>query len=437
MCRRGWVGSLILLVGVGCIPDAPPAPDSTATVSPPPVPTFSPEVAGALRALEAPSPDRVHINEPGFPTKMYLPDDFYNDCPDAIDLLTRTREEVDTALLEIAKTDARVPTRCRAARILAGRRNVAVVPILERMCLGKAAAERYVALHLYEDAVREKRLPAPKDVSQILKLYVTETDREVKEAIESFFGSARATAAIGPLLATLKANHQATEAIWALGEICDARAVPGIIEAFADSGNKHYNLIALGKLATPEAVEFIIRHLDESCAPEALFATGSPKALPALQKHLEKMRATGPDDRINIAQTRIAIVRLSHKDPAEPLLALAENIKEDEHVRHNAMTALENYNAARLHPRLLKLFKTDADCYVRRKCVHMLTDSSLEGVTEEMELALLSPVGRAADWDEDIVESDLLEALNKRLNTSFRDKDKMRAYLKNRQSRQQ
>jgi hypothetical protein len=437
MSRRGWVGSLVLLVGVGCIPDAPPAPDSTVTVSPPRVPTFSPEAVGALRALEAPSPFRVHINEPAFPTKMYLPHDFYDDCPDAIDLLTRTPEEVDTALLEIAKTDARVPTRCRAARILGSRRNVAVVPILEGMCLGKSAEERYVALHLYKDAVRERRLPAPKDVSQTLKLYATESDREVKEAIESFFGSARARAAVGPLLATLKANHQATQAIWALGEIRDPRAVPVIITAFPDSGNKHYNLEALGKLATPEAVDFIIRHLDEYCAPEALLATGSKKALSALRAHLTKLQQARSDDRINLAQTRIAIVCLSRKDPAEPLLALAENIKEDEHIRHDAMTALENYNAARLHPRLLKLFKEDADFYVRRKCVHMLTDSSLEGVTEAMTEALLSPSSRPRDLLDDTGESDLVDALNKRLKTFFREPDDLRKFLENRQARQQ
>jgi HEAT repeat protein len=435
MIRSGWIMSLFLLSAVACAPVRPVASEDDAATTDPAIPPRSREVAKALLALEGPALPHVHINEPGYPTKAYLPDDYYDDCPDAIDLLTRTDDEVDGELLHLAKPGSGLHVRYRAARILAGRGNRAVIPVLEKMSAAKIPEERFLALHLYGNAVREKHLPAPKEVSQLLNIYASEKDREVKEVLEGFFGTARATSAVNALLATLRQGDGESEAIWALGEIRDPRAVPIIVANFPKSGNKHFHLQALGKLATPEAVDFLIQHLDVYCAPEALYETRSPRALPALRQHLKRLRRTHSDVESNIAATRIAIVRLSQQDPTLTLLGLAEDAREGEHVRHDAIAALDDYDSSKLHDRLLKLFKGDTDWYVRRQCAHLLTNSSLEGVTEALTRTFLT-CGGSGDYRVQALESGLLDVLNKRLKTSFRKADDLRAFLEKQQGKQ-
>jgi hypothetical protein len=91
----------------------------------------------------------------------------------------------------------------------------------------------------------------------------------------------------------------------------------------------------LGKIATPEAVDLIIKNLDSYLAPEALYQTKSEKALPALKAHLQVY-----SDDINRAATRVAIIRLSEKQPQEALLAMGEASNEKFQVRFDALRAL-------------------------------------------------------------------------------------------------
>jgi hypothetical protein len=244
----------------------------------------------AIQALDAPEYKGGHINEIG-PTKAYLPYDYYDTCSDAIDLLIKTREDVDGDLLDAAASAKELRVRYRAARILAERGNRAVVPLLERMCESKDDAERYLAWGAYEKAMADGKLPSPRDFSDQLALYAAEKDKEVREQIERFFGAARAKEAVKPLLETVKRNPGwAMSALWALGEIGDASVVPAIIADVGEGSNNHYHMEALGNLATPEAVDYLIDHLDVYGAVEALRASGSKKALPALKKHLERLR---------------------------------------------------------------------------------------------------------------------------------------------------
>jgi hypothetical protein len=204
--------------------------------------TYSPDaVARALKALETPVYVGVHINEPPFPTKCYLPDDYSCTCPEAIDFLTQTKLPVDDELLWLARSGEDLRVRYRAARILAGRGNDAVVPVLDRMCASKDDRERYLAWKVYEDAVREKKLPTPKDVARHLELYAAETDWEVRERIEWFLGAARAKGAVEALIKTVKDGRSPVHAaVWALGMIGDKAAVPAITNSFLRDGKSNF-----------------------------------------------------------------------------------------------------------------------------------------------------------------------------------------------------
>jgi HEAT repeat protein len=287
-------------------------------------------IAKALKALETPEYTGVPPGWSPFRMKSTLPYTYCKTCQEALDFLVRTKAEVDKQLLDLARTDKRLLVRYRAIRILAGRANGEVIPLLDTMCASEDADERYLAWTLYEDAIQQRKLPAPKDFTRHLQLYAGEKDTEVRERIEWFFAAAKAKAAVKALREAVRDNPGgALPAVWALGDIGDGSAAQVIMEDFGKGGNDHYHMQALGKLATPEAVDFIIAHLDTYRAVEALCATKSAKALPVLKKHLEKLKQQkGPDNSLGLAATRIAIIRLSEEDPRETLMAIFEDAKE-------------------------------------------------------------------------------------------------------------
>jgi HEAT repeat protein len=398
-------------------------------------PTPPEVVAKAFAELDTPEYRGWHLNEPPFPTKDYLADDYYRTCPDAIDLLIKTNAPVGDQLLRLAQSGQRLRLRYRAARILAARANPSVVPLLDRMCASSDDKERYLAWTTYADAIRERKLPAPQDVSQQLKLYAQEEDRETREFIEIFFGVAKTKAATTSLMKTLRANACAHHAVWSLGEIGDKQAVPAIIKAFGEAPNKDIHLRALGKLATDEAVDFLIAHLDEYGAVEGLLSTRSAKALPALRTHLEKLKMKRKPDQSEIVETRLAIIRLSLKDPREALLTLAENIEEETSVRERALAAFEEYDTRPEHQRILRLYVEEADIGIKHCCIRILIDSSLSGVTEAMIDHALSvkTLGNMLDYS---MQHELREALNKRLGSSFRDMETLQKHLQGLQKRE-
>ena len=204
-------------------------------------------------------------------------------------------------------------------------------------------------------------------MTSLLALYKKERDDEVHQVIARFLGTARCRDAVSVLLDTLRKNPSDYHVVWALGMIGDPQAVPVLIAMFekSDSYRSCY-CEALGKLATPQAVDFLIAHMDEGHAVEALAQTKSPKALPALQKHLDKLvKAARPDD-LDIALTKIAITELNYQDPAPHLLAFGEDRANSEWLRIHALWAMEKYETAPLHPRLLRMFLDDPDLDVKR-----------------------------------------------------------------------
>jgi HEAT repeat protein len=474
MTRSGWLASLILLAGAGCgLQD--PSKSRSSGEDQTPAPARSQQVSEALEALKGPPLEHPvgFINFSNFspshriegitpaegtarqhdvpvPPNVDFPllDNFFKDCPDTIELLIQTPERVDQELLKLVAADPRIHVRYRAARILVARHCEAVGPLLADMAASNDAVTRYVGLNLYYPAIGDRCLPPPTDVSRILALYSSEPYSEIKEKMTLVLGQAKARGAVKMLLERVR-REDCPEAVWALGTIGDPRAVSVLIQRFPkgddSSSSESEYLEALAKLNTPEAVDFLVRHLDSSSGPECLARTSSVRALPALKAHLEKLKKKRNDDKISaaeamdakidIAKTRIAIVRLSYKDPVGALMALIENTREDDDVRRHSMETLMEYDTSGLHPRLLKLFTSEKDTSIRCRCIELLSESSLEGVTNALTTALLAP--REIHLKDDVsFQSDLLEALNKRLKTSFKDADDMRNFLRTRHAQQ-
>jgi HEAT repeat protein len=387
-----------------------------------------PAVSKAMKELMTPPYTGIHDNELVSDCKhysrpkSYLACDYKKPCQEAIDFLIQTKIPVTKDLLQLAAVENRLRARYRAAYILVARGDPQVIPLLDKMCASTNGDERWVGWHTYQKAIAGGKLKAPTDIAKHLALYAKENDLEIREKIAEFLGAAKAKIAIRSLVEAV-AGDGSCSAVWALGEIGDKRAVPTII---ADFENLHrpYNLAALGKLATPEAVDYIILHLDTYGAVDGLCQTRSKKALPALTKHLAKLRLKKGDNDFELAATRVAIIRLSHKDPRQPLMKLAENPKENRHVHRDALEALRLYDSTPFQGRILQVYTKDKNEDVKRSCVRLLVSSKLEGVIEAM-------VDHALTSQED---SSLLRylrvALNKRLGTSFRRMKLLRAHLR-------
>jgi HEAT repeat protein len=319
-------------------PSAPTRPHGESGVDDLPLPSSaSPpklSVKDALEQLTLPCPVRLHINESPFrpdrPDYSYRPSDMSEDCPDAIDRLVRAAEPVDAALLRMARGGATLPARYRAAMVLMRRGNPAVVPVFERMAVAPAGEERYLTWYAYTTGVNERLLTGG-SISLALRRYGEETDEAVRDQIAHFLGTSRAKQAVPALIAALRRRPDDYSALDALGWIGDGRAVSAIIAAAPEEkvgSNFHIYLHALGGIGTPEAVDFIIANLKNSGAVEALFATRSPRALPALRKHLEALRKSDAPCQIALAATRVSVIRLGSADPRSELLRVAEDGRE-------------------------------------------------------------------------------------------------------------
>jgi HEAT repeat protein len=350
-------------------------------------------------------------------------------CWNAIQLLGKSKADVDKDLLRLARSNEPLRVRYRALAVLAQRGNPEAVPLIDKMCASKDADEKYLAWLTYDQAIREKKLTPPKDVSQHVALYAAEKDKEVRERMEWFFGTAKAKAAVKPLLASVQANPaRSLAAIWSLGEIGDKSAVPVLIAAYGKNLNNDYHLQALGRLATPEAVDFLIKHLGKYGAVSALFQTKSAKALPALRKHLKKLEGRKDSPIHEIAETRLAIIRLSQEDPREQLMKMVENKDENRHIRFSALRALRECDAEPYHRRILKVYTSDPDNDIKRACIWLLEQSKLQGVTEAMiDHALVFKVKSMNDV---ATQYSLLDALNHRLEVSLRSMEDMRAHIR-------
>jgi hypothetical protein len=392
--------------------------------------TLSPLTAEAMavKSLDDPLGTLPDGNFSGAKTLCNQSYRYYFGCEDQIHLLVHTKAGVNHDLLEHARTTKSLRVRYRAAYILIQRRCAFVVAVLDGMCASRDAEERYLAWNAYRMALSEGDLKPPKGFERPLKLFAREQNPEVRREIIGFFGEAKASDAAPALIECLEKKQDSQQVICALGEIRDPKAVPAIIKAFENNIDPHSCLEALGKLATAEAVDFIIENLDKYGAVKALCNSHSDKALPALKKHLEHLqRAT--DNGGEVCDTRIAIIRLANEDPRDSLLKLAEDARETGENQLNALLALREYETAPLHPRILKIYKNADDVDIKRCCIQLLKDGTIEGITEAMLAHLLNCT--EADSKQAIgMQNELRNALNKRLDKSFRQFDDLQAYVR-------
>jgi hypothetical protein len=201
-CSR-LLGLSSLLLSFGCIPegDSVDAVPGNSKVQPQPK-----ELSKALAALDIRAGGHFHLNafEPNGPDRSFLRFDLLQDCPEAIDRLTRTPFDVDADLLRIARSNKPLPARYRAVYILAQRKNRAVLPILERMCAAENADERLVAWYVFTDAIRDKRLPPSSDASSVLARWKLEKDYLVSRYMVEYLGAVQCKEAVPIFLARLR-----------------------------------------------------------------------------------------------------------------------------------------------------------------------------------------------------------------------------------------
>jgi len=401
--------------------DSPPLKEATPTTA----------IDEAFKKLSLPCPDRSHINDAGFGQDgsrfMYRPHDMYDDCADEMDLLAKTRESVDDRLLRLGNEGKELPERYRAAWILIQRRNAQAVPILEKMAAAPSAEERYLAWHAYREAIWERQLPIPQSFDAALNLCRQEKNRYVQREAMNFLGACKAKEAV-PLLTVLVADDPSCyDAVHALGEIGDPSAVPTILaSARKEKVNRHIYFHALGRLGTPEAVDYLIEHLNEGCfAIEALFESRSPKALPVLEKHLDQLKKMKGPDELNLAVAETSVLQLKYKDPREQLMRLAEDRKQSRWMRTHALEALGNHDKRPFIDRILNLYRTDTNDSMRMFYIRLLKDQPGKDVTDAMIDQALTDNKNKYYHSHD----DLLQALNQRLNTTYRKMTPLVEYL--------
>jgi HEAT repeat protein len=428
------MNGFIVLVVVSFVPPLPSGPEL------PPRPlrataTATATIENALKQLSLPCPDRIHINEPIFTGEegarfCYRAYDLYDDCADAMDLLVQTKHPIDDDLVQLASRGKELPERYRAASVLVQRGNQRVVPILETMAASTSAEERYLAWDIYEKGISKKHLPPPRSVAEPLARCRKEKNHYVRSMIMDFLGACQAKEAVPLLIEGLRADHsrERHSALWALGNIRDPGTVEAIIEAEKqDHLGKHLYHSALGRIGSEAAVDHLIQHLNDDCfAIEALFETGSPRALPALRKHLDRLRKKEKADELHLAMAEIAVLRLEDKDPRERLMCLSEDRKQSEWMRTHALEALSHYDTASLAVRLLNSYRAEKDDWMRMFYIRLLRDLPGEGITQAMVTQALT------DSEHEYYHShnDLRKALNHRLNTSYRTMERLLEHLR-------
>jgi HEAT repeat protein len=295
------------------------------------------------------------------------------------------------------------------------------------MAGSSSAEERYLSWHAYTEAIAQQRLAVPRRFDATIACCRKEKNRYVQAQIMAFLGACEAREAI-PLLVAALNDDPHYSAVQALGAIRDPKTVPAILAcAKKEKRNRHIYSGVLGRIGSPEAVDYLLEHLHEGCfAVEALFESGSSKALPALEDHLARLKKLKEPDELDLAVTQVSVLRLKSKDPRQQLVALGEDARESRWMRTNALQALSHYDKRPFASRILKLYQKDRDEWVRMDCIRLLQDLPGNDITEAMvDQALTDNENRwYASHDH------LREALNQRLGTSFRSLTPLIEHLK-------
>lgn len=396
--------------------------------------TFPREVTAALKEIETPSEPLWLVNMP--PTnseaerQQHIAVLAARRSHDAMMTLKKTDTDVSAALLAIARSKKGLGPRYRAAWVLALRGDRRAIRVLNWMVLSKDPAERQLAWDAYSAAVSEGKLRPGMDVAAVMRFYRQEKNGKVRDNIERFLGETGAGEAVPLLMKRVAENPgYACSAVWALGMIGDPAAVPVLKKSCRV--NTDYYLTALARIGTPESVKFVVSGLNKhgSSAADALVHVHPRIALPALKRYLAKK----PKDALDRSAARIAIVRLSEKDPRDRLMKLVEDVNEERQVRWDASATLRiHYDTKPYEKRFLAVYEKEKLPERLLGCIWVLKDSQVPGVTEAMiEHALV----HKRTYGKNDIRNALRRALGRRLGRRFATFKELQEYLRKRRAK--
>jgi HEAT repeat protein/beta-lactamase regulating signal transducer with metallopeptidase domain len=295
-----------------------------------------------------------------------------------------------------------VPTTERQAPGVTQKRDTAV-PALLSVLKDENAAVRLAAVESLGN------LSDPRAVDALVQALRTDTDPQVREAAAEALGEIDSPRAVPGLIAALGSEKVGAvrakiawalgeiddkrsgavealgavvrdpdaevrrQAVWALGELEAATAVPMLIPALkdADTETRKQAAWALGEIQSKDAVEAltpVTKDADVEVRKQAVWALGNiedKRALPALE-------AAVRDANVEVRRQAIeSIGQLDdlHKAPPALITALKD---EDEEVRKSAVEALGQLEDEEAIPALIPLTK-DADVEVKRAAVEALS----------------------------------------------------------------
>lgn len=420
--RRLAIATLVLAVLIS-VPRAGAADPPGERLFPPP---SAERAAALLKEIEFPTePTRFDSMPPGGPSgemRVLVGEQEFWRAYEWLEELSDATTPIDADLLRMAREGATFDARCRAARVLSLRRHPEAPGILSALVRSEEPAERFVAWRLcrsHADATSTAPVPAATALERLAAENVSKTE----DRILTYLATINAREAIPLLLDRARAGHRDTHAVYALGVMRVAEAVPVILASKADSGNM---LMALGRIGTREAVDYILAHLDTYPAMEALVASRDPRALPAVEAELARLQAlpAGKRSLFHERQAQIARVRLASTDPVSALLDLAEDVTADIELRRDAVVrARQDYPSASSEARLVHIYARERDPAILDQCLTALRASRAPGVTEAM-------LHHAQAWKPYLKTTDpmpLVRAINRRLGTTYGSLDDVRA----------
>ena len=123
---------------------------------------------------------------------------------------------------------------------------------------------------------------------------------------------------------------------------------------------------------------------------------------------------------------RVAVLRLSVKDPSETLMTWAEEKTSSKRLRELSLRSLCDYDYAQLTPRIMKVYACGRNSVGRWECIQLLKSQKLNGITEAM---IEDAISRDPGVGMDSGEYDLLGVLNERMHSSHKSLAKLLASL--------
>jgi HEAT repeat protein len=181
-----------------------------------------------------------------------------------------------------------------------------------------------------------------------------------------------------PLLIDRVNRWQSVDAIQALGEIGDPRAVPCVLETLRNSRKLatdpsdvittalvDHAVIAAGKLKIREALPTLLPLLYESNVVEAVEAIGDPAAIPALKRIVDTGKSAHPPgvkacpDNVMVSYARIALATLRPGDPIPRYCEILADRSTEESARIAVINRMAAHPDPRTIPSLIAAIKSD------------------------------------------------------------------------------